>query len=651
MEKLYNYLILFLVSSIACNNMAAQDRLFSTFHPADYALSTRQIFTQNGEYDFNDTTPICGLSVDGTILQKSHKGFVRVLMVDTQGNKYLVLEANRQRNMNDTIVLNQYCEETADMNQIVPARLEVYVRDAELNLRQIHCVSAESVKNSPMRANSNEIKRQQVEAHAQRINNYNQQHEIAWMAGVTKLALSDYSVRKNVLGFGDSTSTGGLEFYVGGIFEVGEDDEIVPLRATAPFTCVDNFDWRNRHGTNWITSVKNQGESGYCVAFAIASMLEARTNLYFNRKLDLNLSEQDIVYNYARQGHNAINLIYSTGMNPSVAMQDVVQLGVIDEASEPFVDDTMFVVPPRPTGNECISISSANSLYPNSDGSNIEQIKQLLIQNGPLVSGIQNCGGNHAMCLVGYHTIQEGDTIHQVKVLAEGGLFAPVIVSSDSYSHLKGETYWVFKDNYGIEPVDKINGYLYVWFKTYNCMRAVDYTTSSILSQNYTTDSIAVTDADGDGYYFWGIGDKPAHCPSWVPTDPDGDDSDYDKGPMNALGFLQETADLLNDTIFINSNTTWSQPRFLYSHVVVQNNAMLTINEDVTFYKNVELILRGDSKLHIDGCTLQNADVKIEQNSASRVVLSNGGKQNRRAGKKFSVPLWATLQMTNGKIQ
>lgn len=42
-----------------------------------------------------------------------------------------------------------------------------------------------------------------------------------------------------------------------------------------------------------MTPVKDQGQSCYCSAFAAVSCVEALSNLYYNKKLDLDLSEQE----------------------------------------------------------------------------------------------------------------------------------------------------------------------------------------------------------------------------------------------------------------------------------------------------------------------------------------------------------------------
>jgi C1A family cysteine protease len=69
-----------------------------------------------------------------------------------------------------------------------------------------------------------------------------------------------------------------MEYYNGGIFELGDISSNVNQQTSIPSLYIDNFDWRNRHGKNWMTSCKNQGNSGYCTAFATISSLEAMVN-------------------------------------------------------------------------------------------------------------------------------------------------------------------------------------------------------------------------------------------------------------------------------------------------------------------------------------------------------------------------------------
>lgn len=656
-EKLL--LSVFLIFYTSCIKASTESNPFTTIFPSEYQKNINRIISKTDSIIIPDNWgSILGLSIDCDILQCSKSSFIRVILEDSAGKSYLVMEVNRLRNNNDTIVLSNYCEETAFLNNVYPVKLNFYIKDASVNIKNINYVKNTNGRSVNMaKCDVDSLKRKQVSQIVDQINEYNRKHDKLWAAGITEVALMDFDTKKRVLGLIDNGyDTGGIEYYIGGVYEVGEKKDIASMSTrelSSPY--VDSFDWRNRHGRNWITSVKNQGQSGYCVAFAINGMLEARANLFYNRNLNMDLSEQDIVFSYSKYTNQDIGYIYNKGMNTMRALGYVVKDGVLDEATVPFIDSKNIQLPEeRPESDSCLFITSQKHL--SKPGNYIDEVKRILINNGPVASGFvtnpyydsvenQQVMG-HAMTLVGYHTLQAGDTIHQVKVYSDGGLFSPIVISKGD-SRI-GQTYWIFKDNYGTEYEDKINGYLYVLFNNYDCMYSVDYTESPIICNLYSEDDIMCTDNDGDGFYFWGIGPKPKSLPDWVPDTPDGDDSDYSKGPMDEYGFLHDLDPNINDTIYIEKDTTYLSQCFLYNHIFVKNGATLTFSNVISFYKNVTLTIDKGGTLIVDGGTLNDAIINVNEGGTVNVI--NNGCINLCKSKSFVVPLGSTMLFEEGRI-
>ena len=57
----------------------------------------------------------------------------------------------------------------------------------------------------------------------------------------------------------------------------------------------DAFDWRNKHSTNFVSPVRDQGECGSCYAFASMGQLEANARIETNNRIKPVFSPQNIV--------------------------------------------------------------------------------------------------------------------------------------------------------------------------------------------------------------------------------------------------------------------------------------------------------------------------------------------------------------------
>ena len=584
--------------------------------------------TSSDTIPLNNLGTIYALSIDATIEQPREASFVRIVLEDTEGHNYLVAESDWFRNDTTIVRLSEYCEETAQLNGITPLRLKCYLTHATLNLTSIH-TSAEQPKRALTNNDRKQLKEEQVQAIVDRINEYNIRHRKLWRAGVT-------DINRNLFSHCSADTIidpyiSNLKYYNSGVYEMGERglrEEDSPYPPT--------FDWRSQHNKNWITSVKSQDSINWCATFAAVALTEAMTNLYFNDTINLDLSEVSVAF--YMKGTSNLNVILS-GAAPTVPLAYIRDHGVIDEETLPFKSDSIAFYPPvRPEGNELVNIGNY-SYIPNIPDS----IKKSIIIRGPLRSGLRNpVGGSHAMLLVGYGVVVP-DSFYIV------GL--PANVERYVYANetdLIGKTCWFFKDSYYGIYNHGHDGYMYVIFNDYTYMNPTYAIENHVTRLGHTDDEIVVKDADGDGYFSWGIGPKPSHCPSWAPDEPDGDDSDYTKGPMTPYGFIPDIIPDSSPPILISTNQTYSSKKYLHEHCTIQSGAELIVQDEVQCYNGVQIIVKNNATLRIDGGVIKNVHLIVE--SGGHLIIEDGGEVFCNPSFPFEIPLGAILEISQGYI-
>jgi hypothetical protein len=597
---------------------------------------------------FVKSESITGLSLSGTIVRGGDDYVVRVVLIDENGKEHLVLENFEELCDSAKIHFDNYCEETSSLDGVVPASLKIYLRNATLSINSINISTTSTVKKIASKEYNglvtDSIRYYQSKTKADRMNQYLRKRNKLWWADVTPLSLKSYDERKRILDISDDESSGGLEYYSGGIFEVGDVSDTISssvvsssvVSSSVTSSYVNNFDWRNRHGINWMTSVKNQGSSGYCVAFAIASALEAVTNLYYNRKIDFDLSEQEIAC-----CNGTSNSYY--GMYYDDPLKYIRNHGACDETAYPFIDSS--------AANYCRS----DSIVPNENvkvygysyvgNTNEDNIKQALIKNGPLVAGFYRGSGGHAVSLVGYGVLKAGDSIRY----HTNGWNTGIMRINEGDSRI-GKTVWYMKNSYGLSMDAEHQGYMYMVFNTLSGMQGPYKLNVPITTTSYSNADIVVSDNDGDGYYFWGLGPKPATCPSYVPDTPDGDDSNPELGPMNQYGYCENLNPDERDTVYVTSADTISNYKNIYNHYVIMNTGKLYVCNPMIFHNRVKTIIRNGGSLIINNhAMMKNMDISVE--CGGRLLLEKNGKILMAKGKSFIVPKGAVLNIKYGVIE
>jgi C1A family cysteine protease len=266
----------------------------------------------------------------------------------------------------------------------------------------------------------------------QKINNYNKANNLRWTAGKTGVSGYTYSQKKMLLGTKRLPNLAGFEYYKGGIFEIEPPKPSTQPQTFSASKLPSSFDWRNRHGKNWMTEVKQQS-CGDCGFFATVGAIEAVTNLYFNQQLNLDLSEEYLMSCYPTE--------CCRGISPDKALKYFVEGGVTTEECLPYQYRKGYSSAKNEflcTSCEQLRCNDWQSLLVKGEKyepwlsistpltkEDEEKIKITLIEKGPLVAGMNFESGlgqvvAHGVVLVGFDT-----------------------------DPVTNETYWIFKNSYG----------------------------------------------------------------------------------------------------------------------------------------------------------------------------------------------------------
>lgn len=573
-------------------------------------------------------TPIYGLSISGAIAVPNDNSYVRVVLKDTNGKEYLVYETNSILSITSSSALSNVGFETLSLDGIVPDSLLLYVVEGSLTLNQLHYVLTTSTQNTRNVTvlNSTEIRALQAEAIVEQLNINLQNQNKLWRAGITDIALMSYEEKKHL--FGDTIpNMKGLEYYKGGIFNLSDllpknDDMLMTdstisskttiLNSTSSSPYVREFDWCYRHGKNWITPASNQvGQT--CWAFAPVAHVEAFINLYFNRLLNYDLSENDII------------ACYDPNYNPNEGgyMEDAYDHmrynGIVDQES--FPNDLSLTCDDKNSNpKDIITIGRYYSDYTYYWGSAFppDDVMKKKIIDSPILfraSAPKYNGSGHVFILTGFRKVEVGDII-KFDPLAWGG--DSVIVEEGNelcertafhFKNTWGEN-WGY-DGFGYFVVDDLYRILFMQIDKY------------IHSEVYTDADIVCEDADGDGYFWWGIGPKPSTIPSWAQDKADGDDSNYLFGSMNEYGYL-ESISLDFPDVVIDTATTWDEDDYLYDNVRIVSGGTLTVTANVMKYPKSTITVESGGELIINGGTITRGNVVVKSNG--KMSITGGGE-------------------------
>ncbi|MBU0894876.1 MAG: hypothetical protein KKF48_02500 [Nanoarchaeota archaeon] len=425
-----------------------------------------QEFRGYSEYDLNINQDIVSFSVDIEAVLIDKYSYARVVLVDVDGNELLVYQASFP--FEDFNNLIGVCEETCviDVTRVDKLIIETD-EDSMLRLKKIKYLTAGKSFNIGATKTSKKLEQENF-----KINFYNTQKALTWKAGDTGVGDLSYSEKKDLFG-GWFGTTCGFEYYTDGVFRFCEEEGSTETGFIGGENYTDLFDYRNWHGENWMTSVKNQASCGSCWAFSAVGTLEGVINTYYNQHLDVDLSEQDLVA-CSSAGD-------CSGGSVDYALDYIRDTGIVNETCFPYsylTDDNC--------GDKCVNSNlwKITDRYLTVKNNREIDIKRDLTQYGPLsMTGPANVW-NHAIVLTGYGYNSNG-----------------------SYWILKnswGET-WGFDGGYGKIAITAKDLYQMTGFRYIE-------TPISPATESY---AVLCVDNDLDGFCNWGIDSRPTSgCPA-----------------------------------------------------------------------------------------------------------------------------------------
>ena len=527
-------------------------------------------------------TRVSGLAVDAAIELFDYDSYVRFILVDDDSDtEYLVFDAYYPKNMIDTMFnIRQFAHETTSLFNITRSHLKIEVNNAVCAIENVYYSDKYNTKTPKQFYNEKLLNKTiQDSIILECINHRLRQENKIWVAGNTSLLQMTYDQRKAILSKNENNeipNLQGFEYYIGGVFDLQPYDFDNRERSSY----VDDFDWRDRHGQDWTTVVKNQTTCGSCWAFAPISAAENVINLYFNRHLDYDLSEQQILS--CSNGGNC-----NSGHMP-IAVNYLLNSGIVSENCFPYVNSKVPCDNICSNPNEHIAFSNAPSV-----SIGIDNIKQAIINSGSICISVDNI--RHSMAVCGFKLLKTGDVVYDGTGATLPNSTTITIGPNSPYI---GQNCWLFKNSWGSGWGDE--GFGYVITRSDKLFQA--YKLVNPISDTLSYQDIICEDQDGDGYYNWGIGPKPATCPD-CPDERDCDDSDPTLGPYGPDYDCINYCDLQGDTttIRITSVETWNTGGFFRGNIEIDSNAILTITSKIHMDINRKIIVHPGGKLIIDG--------------------------------------------------
>lgn len=596
--------------------------------------SVGQTFTTSVTLPLNDLPVLSGLSLSGSAsLLNGDDAYIGVTLLDTAGCEHLVYETYPLMADDLSCTLNDVALETAALDNVRPDSLKIFLRNARLTIDALHYAGRTTA--TDWQTQRKNLLASQKSYTLERLNQHLRERNMTWSVGETCYSSLTFDEKRRLLGDGFNLM-GGFEYYTGGIFVMPGALSVPAPKETDPF--VKEFDWRNRHGKNWITPSKPQTPLG-CWAYGPISALEAQTNIYLNKLINYDLSEQEILSCSGGKRYDKVTGDYAGGVT-SDAVEYIYNYGVVTEDCFPLIDREANCSLKCNAPTDIIRSSRGFKARPddkNTDESHETHFMKMIIKS-PLITSLtfnyESGVWAHCVTTIGFKRIEVGDSIYT-------DISKSVVVQIEEDNPLIGQVTWIIKDNHGSKWGE--NGCAYIILTN-----AIDYgyynpfgTISSLLHERI------VTDNDNDGFYWWGMGDKPEGLPWWVENRLDGDDTDYRLGAIDEYGNMERIHTL--GTLLINDNEVWDWDFFHYVSPIIEYGGQLTLSaDDIRFYRDVSILVQNGGTLIIDGCRVTQADIHVER--GGNLIMKNNAVLILADDDSLLIDKGANMEISNSQI-